>query len=109
MDIGTTPQILRDDIDSHEIDLAGGIAAIVASALDDIMRIDEAPSGLDLNSPELVAGVEDEVVALAVSPSPGDAEAKASGFGEECGFGGFAMRLARGEADGVNLDRKRLQ
>ena len=65
-----------------------------------------------MHAPKLVAGIENEVVALGVSPGAGDAEAEAAGFGEECGFGGFAIGFARGEADGVKLrdvcDRKGL-
>ena len=67
------------------------------------MGVDKTPGGFDLNSPELVSGIENEIVALAVSPGSGDAEAEASGFGEESGFGSLTMRFARGEADGVKL------
>ena len=96
------PQIFGDNINREEIDFAGGIAAIIASALNHIMRVDKTHGGLDLNAPEFFARVEDEVVALAVSPDTGDAEAEAGGFGEESGFGGLAMRLACGEADGMD-------
>jgi len=61
------------------------------------------PGGLDLDAPEFLAGVEDEVVALAVSPGFGDAEAEAGNFGEECGLGGFATRLACSESDCVDF------
>src|SRR5580692_224947 len=97
------PQIFRDNINREEIDFAGGIAAIIASALDHIMRVDKAHGGFDLNAPEAAAGVGDEVVALAVSPDTGDAEAESSGFGEESGFRGLAVRLTRGEADGMDF------
>ena len=97
------PQIFGDNIDREEIDFAGGIAAIIATALNHIMRVDKTHGGFDLNAPEFFASVEDEVVALAVSPDTGDAEAEAGGFGEESGFGGLAMRLTRGEADGMDF------
>jgi hypothetical protein len=97
------PEIFRDNINGEEIDFAGGIAAIIASALDRIMRVDKKHGGFDLNAPEAAAGVGDEVVALAVSPDTGDAEAEIGGFGEESGFRGLAMRLARGEADGMDV------
>jgi len=97
------PQIFRDNINREEIDFAGGIAAIIASALNHIMRVDKAHGGFDLNAPEAAAGVGDEVVALAVSPDTGDAEAESGGFGEESGFGCLAMRLTRGEADGMDF------
>jgi len=41
-----------------------------------------------------VSGVEDEVVALAVAPGLGHAEAEAGGFGEKCGFGDFPASFA---------------
>src|SRR5580698_8967274 len=69
------PQIFGDNINREEIDFAGGIAAIIASAFDHIMRVDKAHGGFDLNAPEAAAGVGDEVVALAVSPDTGDAKA----------------------------------
>ena len=100
---GLHTQIFGDNINREEIDFAGGIAAIIASALNHIMRVDKAHGGLDLNAPEAAAGVGDEVVALAVSPDTGDAEAEMGGFGEESGFGGLAMRLTRGEADGMDF------
>ncbi len=97
------PQIFRDNINSEEIDFAGGIAAIIASALHHIVRVDKTHRGFDLNAPEAAAGVGDEVVALAVSPDTGDAEAEVGGFGEESGFRGLATRLTRGEADGMDF------
>jgi hypothetical protein len=50
-----------------------------------------------------LAGIEDEVVAFAVSPRLGDAKTKAGGFGEKSSLGGFAQRLASGQADGVDF------
>ena len=96
------PQSFGDNINGEEIDFAGGIAAIIASAFNRVVRIDKTHGGFDLDAPEFFAGVEDEVVALAVSPDTGDAEAEDGGFGEESGFGGLAMRLTRGEADGMD-------
>ncbi len=97
------PQIFGDNINREEIDFAGGIAAIIASALDHVMRVDKTHGGFDLNAPEAAAGVGDEVVALTVSPDAGDAEAEIGGFGEESGFGGLATRLTRGEADRMDF------
>jgi len=97
------PEVLGDDVDGDEVDFIGGIAAIVAPTFDDIMRVDEAARGFDLDSPEFVAGVEDEVVALAVSPGPGDSEAEACGFGEESGFGSLAVGFTRRQADRVQF------
>ena len=67
------------------------------------MGVDKTVRGLDLDAPKPVPGVDDEIVALAVSPGSGDAKAEAGGFGEKGGFGCLAMRLARGEADGVKF------
>lgn len=97
------PQIFGDNINREEIDFAGGVAAIVASALDRVMRVNKTHGGFDLNAPEAATGVGDEVVALAVSPDTGDAEAEGGGFGEESGFCGLAMRLTSGEADGMDF------
>jgi len=94
---------LEDDVDGDEIDFTGSVAAIISSALDDVMGVHKAPGGFDLNSPEPVPRVENEIVALTVSPGLGDAETEAGGFGEEGGFGSFAVRFAGGEADGVNF------
>lgn len=97
------PQIFGDNVNREEIDFAGGVAAIIASAFDRVMRVDKTHGGFDLNAPEPAAGVGDEVVALAVSPDTGDAEAEGGGFGEESGFCGLAMRLTSGEADGMDF------
>jgi len=53
--------------------------------------------GLDL--PAVVASVEDEVVAVALSPGLGHAETEAGGFVEDSGFGDLAAALGR-EMDG---------
>ena len=97
------PQVFGDNINHEEVDFAGGIAAIIASAFNHIMRVDKTHGGFDLNAPEAAAGIGDEVVAFAVSPDTGDAKAEAGGFGEESSFGGLAMRLTRGEADGMDF------
>ena len=97
------PEIFRDNINREEIDFAGGIAAIIASAFNRVVRVDKTYGGFDLDAPEFFAGVKDEVVALAVSPDTGDAKAEIGGFGEESGFRGFAMRLTGGEADGMDF------
>ena len=51
-----------------------------------------------------MSAVENEIVALAVSPGFSDAEAQAGGFGEKGGLGGFAATLAGGEADSVDVE-----
>jgi L-lactate permease len=49
--------------------------------------------GADRNSPEAAAGVEDEVVAVTVSPGLGDAETEANGFAHKREFGEFSATL----------------
>ena len=97
------PEVFGKDVDHKEIDFTGGVAAIVASALNRIVRVHKAFGGLDLDAPKFVAGVDDEVVALAFAPCFGDAEAQARSFGQKGGFDGLPTRLARGEADGVDV------
>jgi hypothetical protein len=46
--------------------------------------------GLDLHAPAAAVDLDDEVVAVALSPGLGDAEAERGGFVEESGFGDFA-------------------
>jgi len=97
------PEVFRDDINSNEVDFAQRVATAPSAALNHVTVIEEKTSGLDLHPPELVAGIEDEIVALAFSPGFGDTETEARGFGEEDGFGGFASGLAGGEADGMKF------
>src|ERR1700674_4746032 len=61
------------------------------------------PAGLDLDAPEVLARIEDEIVALAVSPGFGCTEAETGGFGKKCGFGGFAERFASSKTDCVDF------
>ena len=97
------PEIFRHDMSDDEVDFRGGVCLLVAPGFHDVTGAVGAPGRFDLNPPELLAGIEDEIVALAFSPGFGDAETEASGFGEKGGFRGFAMRFGRGEADGMNL------
>src|SRR2546427_1795033 len=101
------PQIFRDDPGDEEIDFVASVGGPPSGGLDAIARLGVALGGFDLNAPEVaVSGVEEKVVALAVSPRLGDAEAQAGGFGEEGGLGGFSPTLAGGEADGVDVELK---
>lgn len=97
------PGVNRDDVSNDEVDLIGGVSRAASTGFDDVTVVDKALGGLDLDAPKFVAGVEDEVVALALAPGLGDAEAQASGFGEKGGFDGLAARFARGEANGVDF------
>ena len=72
----------------------------------------EGVGALDLDAEEVNLGlgtvVEDEVVALAVSPGLGDGEAALAGLVEECSFGALAGALGVGTA-GVALRHVRLR
>ena len=105
------PDVEGDDVGGDEVDVAFGVdGAAFADGVGGAGFVGvgaEAVGTLDLDAEKFDAGlrtvVEDEVVALAVSPDTGDAEAKVGGFGEESGFGSFAMRLTRGEADRMDF------
>ena len=49
--------------------------------------------GFDLHAPAMVSGVEDEVVAIALSPGLRYAEAEAGGLVEKGGFGDLSAAL----------------
>ena len=53
---------------------------------------------------EALSVIEDEVVAAAVAPRLGDAEAHVDGAGEEGGFGGFSAALGSSLGYGVDGD-----
>jgi hypothetical protein len=62
--------------------------------------------GLDLNAPAAASVIEDEVVAVTLSPGLGDAESERRGFVQEGGFGDFSSALGwHGVADS---SRKRM-
>jgi hypothetical protein len=61
--------------------------------MDGIAAVALVGGGADLHAPETVAGVEDEVVAVAVSPGLGYAEAKGYDFVHEGQFGKFSATL----------------
>jgi hypothetical protein len=99
------PQIFGDDPGDEEVDLVASVGGLPSGGFDAVARLGVALGGFDLNAPEIaVSGVEEEVVALAVSPRLGDAESQAGGFSEEGGLGGFSATLAGGEADGVDFE-----
>ena len=99
------PQIFGDDPGDEEIDFVASVGGLPSGGFDAIARLGVALGGFDLNAPEIaVSGVEEKVVALAVSPRLGDAEAQSGGFGEKGGLGGFSATLAGGEADSVDVE-----
>lgn len=104
------PQVLGDDVGDQEIDLVESVGAMRAAALHPVTAFGVTLGGFHLHADESAAGVEDEIVALAVSPRLGHGEAEAGGFGEKNGLGDFTITFAGGAADGVNfLEHQRLR
>ena len=75
------PGIWRNDVSDEDVDIFGGVGDF-AFAVGTVDRLDVVAAGaqdfgaFQLHAPEAGAGVEDEVVALAVSPGFGGVEAE---------------------------------
>ena len=86
------------EVDGHEVgdeyvNFRGGVhrlLGVAAACMQIVVTVVMVASGFDLNTPEAVAGVEDEVVAFAIAPGLGDTKAEAGGFVKESEFGDFA-------------------
>ena len=115
------PDIQRDYVGGYEVDVAFGVdGAAVAYGVRGAGFVGigaEAVGAFDLDAEEVDFGlgtvVEDEVVALAVSPGLADGEAALAGLVEESGFGTFAGALGVGAvgivgAAGVGLRHRDL-
>ena len=82
----------------EDVDVFGGVGDF-SFAVGAVDRLNVVAAGaqdfgaFELHAPEAGAGVEDEVVALAVSPGFGGVEAQGSGFEHEGGFGEFSGAL----------------
>jgi hypothetical protein len=83
------PGVLRHDVSYEKVDVVSGVRDFVSAGLDGIAAVALLISRLHLHPPAFRAAVHDEVKGGAVSPGLGDLKAKADGFAEECGFGGF--------------------
>src|SRR6185312_15729345 len=87
------PEIERDDVGDDGVHLAGGERdhgfLDVDVGVHGVSAMGLIFGGADLHAPEAAAGVEDEVVAVGVSPGLGDAEAEAVGLANEGGPGLF--------------------
>jgi hypothetical protein len=87
------PDVDRNKIRDKNVDFLGGVLAlllIAASSMQVVATFAVVASGLDLHTPQALAGIEDEVVAFAIAPGFGDSEAEAGGFVKESEFGDFA-------------------
>jgi len=102
------PRVHGEDVGDQDVDVVGGVSDF-AFAVDAVDGLDVVAAGtedfgaFELHAPEAGAGVEDEVVALAVSPRLGDEEAEGVGLEHEGGFGEFSGALVvavDGFADG---------
>jgi len=99
------PDIQRDYVGYQEVDVAAAVDG--ASFADGVGGAGfvgvgaEGVGGFGLDAEELASVVEDEVVALAVSPGAGDAESEAGGFMEEGGFAALSGALGVGAEAGL--------
>jgi hypothetical protein len=78
------PSVFRKDVADEEVDFVGGVgdgnAVRAALRSEEVSALAEAAGGFDLHADEAAAGVEDEVVAIAVTVGPGDGESEAGGL-----------------------------
>jgi hypothetical protein len=87
------PDVDRNEVSDKKVDFLGcvlGALAIAASSGQVVVTVVMVTSRLDLYTPEALARVKDEVVAFAITPGLGDAEAEAGGFVKESELGDFA-------------------
>src|SRR5205823_2125792 len=88
------PEVERDDVGDEEVDVLGAVnGAAFADGVSGASFISvgaETVGGFDLDAEKTASVVEDEVVALGVSPGLSDAEAELAGFVEEGGFGALS-------------------
>lgn len=91
------PDIQRHDPGREHVNVVGRIAATfsadVGAGRAEEIRSAHVERGLDLHSPEAVAGVEDEVKRFVVAQRFGETEAEARGFVGKCKFSQFARAL----------------
>ena len=114
------PEIERDDVGDDGVHLAGGERdhgfLDVDVGMHGVSAMGLIFGGADLHAPEAGAGIEDEVVAVGVSPGLGDAEAEADGFAHEgefrhlsAAFGWVLVAEVGGRAAGGGRHSTRLQ
>jgi hypothetical protein len=111
------PEIERHDVGDDAVNVVGGegdhFALYVDVGVDGVSAMALVGGGADLNSPEASAGVEDVVVAVAVSPGLGHTEAQADSFLHERQFGDLSATLGRESValigGGTSRKRERLR
>ena len=104
LDGDDVPDVFGDDVSGEEVDVVLGVVVGVAAAFDRVLAAVVRGGTFDLHAPEAVAGIDHDVVGVALSPESGDGETQAGCSGQERGLGGFSATLAVGSADGVEGD-----
>jgi hypothetical protein len=91
------PCVRRHDVGHEEVDLLGGVHLTreVAAGMEGVSVFGDGVRGLDLHAPAIASAVEDEVVAVALAPRLGNAEAETGGFMKKGGFSHLAATLGR--------------
>ena len=91
------PEIEGDDVGDYYVDIALGqrdhLVLHIHIGMNGVAAVALVFGGTHLNSPEAVAGVKDEVVAVAISPGLGYAEAQGYDFVHEGQLGEFSATL----------------
>jgi len=89
------PNVLRHDVGDKKVDVRSGVGSAldVAAGMEAVSILAVAVRRLHLHAPGTGAVVEDEIVAVALSPGLGDGEAEGGGFVEEGGFGDLSAAL----------------
>jgi hypothetical protein len=89
LDWDYVPDVDGNEVPDKYVDVFGGVLGlllITASCMQVVAAFAMVASRLDLDTPESLTGVEDEVVAFGVAPRFGDSEAEAGGLVEEGEF-----------------------
>ena len=89
------PNVVENDVGDEEVNFFAGIdvGLRVAEDVESVSMLAVAEGGFDLHPPGVRAVLENKVVAVAVAPRLGDAEAEGGGFVEEGRFGKFSPTL----------------
>ena len=103
LDRQNVPEPLGNEVSSEEVDVFFGVDSGVPLGADEILFALVSAGRLHLHALKAVAGVDDEVVGIALSPGFGDLKAEVAGFGEKGGFDGFSATLAMVVSGGLNF------
>ena len=94
-DRNDVPDIVGNDVPDDEIYVAASISVLadIAAGVEAVSVDGAGVGGLDLNAPAAACDIDDEVVAVALAPRLGHAEAERGGFVKKRRFGDFAATL----------------